>query len=72
MATFRRCLDTDLRGKASKHFDAVNCVYHDLAAEHRQVRPFDLALLSNLANVDVMHKQSSSVGDHDCRFGCTN
>ncbi|GAC1369440.1 MAG: ArsR family transcriptional regulator [Aquirhabdus sp.] len=48
--------------------EAVNCVYHDLAAEHRQVCQFDLALLSNLADAKVIHEKCIQRGDNVCRF----
>jgi DeoR family suf operon transcriptional repressor len=48
--------------------EAVNCVYHDLAAEHRQVCQFDLALLSHLVDAKVVHEQCIQRGDNVCRF----
>lgn len=48
--------------------EAVNCVYHDLAAEHHQVCQFDLALLSNLADAKVIHEKCIQRGDNVCRF----
>lgn len=49
--------------------EAVNCVYHDLAAEHRQVCQFDLALLGTLTDAQVTHEKCIQRGDNVCRFG---
>lgn len=48
--------------------EAVNCVYHDLAAQHRQVCQFDLALLSGLTGAEVVHEKCIQLGDNACRF----
>ncbi|MEF9957362.1 MAG: MarR family transcriptional regulator [Acinetobacter sp.] len=48
--------------------EAVNCIYHDLAARHPQVCQFDLALLANLTDSKVIHKKCIQKGDSVCRF----
>lgn len=48
--------------------EAVNCVYHDLAADHPQVCQFDLALLENLTDSKVQHEKCIQKGDSACRF----
>ncbi|MCC6598009.1 MAG: transcriptional regulator [Alphaproteobacteria bacterium] len=48
--------------------EAVNCVYHDLAAQHPQVCQFDLALLSGLTGAQVTHEKCIQLGDNVCRF----
>ncbi len=48
--------------------EAVNCVYHDLAAEHPAVCQFDLALLSGLTGAKVEQEKCIQKGDDVCRF----
>ena len=48
--------------------EAVNCIYHDLAAHYPQVCQFDLALLTHLSDSKVVHEKCIQRGDDVCRF----
>ena len=48
--------------------EAMNCVYHDLAAHYPQVCQFDLALLASLTESEVLHEKCIQKGDNVCRF----
>jgi predicted ArsR family transcriptional regulator len=48
--------------------DARNCVYHHLAAEHREVCELDLALLSSLLGGKIEHVECMVRGGASCRF----
>jgi DeoR family transcriptional regulator, suf operon transcriptional repressor len=48
--------------------DARNCVYHHLAAEHREVCELDLALLSSLLGGKIEHLECMVRGGASCRF----
>lgn len=48
--------------------DARNCIYHDLAREHREVCQLDLALMETLLDADVEHAECMVRGGHACRF----
>jgi predicted ArsR family transcriptional regulator len=48
--------------------DARNCVYHHLAAEHREVCELDLALLSSLLGTGIEHVECMVRGGASCRF----
>lgn len=48
--------------------DARNCVYHDLAREHREVCQLDLALLGKLLDKDIEHVECMVRGGKACRF----
>ncbi len=47
---------------------AVNCVYHQLASEMREVCHLDIELLSRLTNQSIDHTQCMVDGDHACVF----
>jgi predicted ArsR family transcriptional regulator len=48
--------------------EAGNCVYHALAARHRQVCRFDTALLAGLTDAKVIHESCIHEGGNVCRF----
>ena len=48
--------------------DARNCIYHHLAAEHKEVCELDLALLSSLLRADIEHVECMVRGGRACRF----
>jgi predicted ArsR family transcriptional regulator len=48
--------------------EAHNCVYHHLAAEHREVCELDLALLSSLLGGKIEHLECMVRGGASCRF----
>jgi len=47
---------------------AVNCVFHQLATEVREVCLFDVALLSKLTGTSIQHTHCMVDGDHACVF----
>lgn len=47
---------------------AHNCVFHDLARDHREVCSLDVALLSALAGKKMDHAECMVRGGHCCRF----
>lgn len=47
---------------------AHNCVFHDLAREHREVCSLDIALLSRLAGKSMEHAECMVRGGQCCRF----
>jgi len=55
-------------GAAVPLIDARNCVYHHLAAEHREVCELDLALLSSLLGGKIEHVECMVRGGASCRF----
>lgn len=50
---------------------ASNCVYHQIAAECRQVCELDLSLMETLLEARVDHLECMVRGGHCCRFGVT-
>ena len=50
---------------------ANNCVYHELAAECRQVCELDLSLMETLLEARVEHRECMVRGGHCCRFEIT-
>lgn len=52
----------------SSTITAYNCVYHHLAAKHREVCNLDLALLSSLSGRKVEHAECMVRGGRACRF----
>jgi len=50
---------------------ANNCVYHELAANCRQVCALDLSLMETLLEARVDHLECMVRGGHCCRFGIT-
>jgi len=50
---------------------AHNCVYHELAADCRQVCELDLSLMETLLGARVEHQECMVRGGHCCRFGIT-
>ena len=55
-------------GAALPLIDARNCVYHHLAAEHREVCELDLALLFALLGGEIEHVECMVRGRASCRF----
>ena len=47
---------------------AHNCVFHDLAAEHKEVCTLDLALISRLVGAPIDHAECVVRGGTCCRF----
>ncbi|WP_395613559.1 helix-turn-helix transcriptional regulator [Allosphingosinicella sp.] len=48
--------------------EALNCVYHDLAAGNPAICALDLALVGGLADADVEHRSCMARGDNACTF----
>jgi predicted ArsR family transcriptional regulator len=48
--------------------EAMNCVFHRLAAEHPQVCRFDLALMETYTGLPVEHQECMLRGGTACRF----
>ena len=48
--------------------EALNCVYHDLAAGNPAICALDLALVGGLAGADVEHRSCMARGDNACTF----
>lgn len=55
-------------GRELPLIDARNCIYHDLAREHREVCQLDLALIGRLLDADVEHLECMVRGGTACRF----
>ncbi len=48
--------------------EALNCVYHDLAAGNPAICALDLALVGGLAEAEVEHRSCMARGDNACAF----
>jgi predicted ArsR family transcriptional regulator len=48
--------------------EAVNCVFHSLAAHYPEVCHFDLAMMSEVVGCNVVHDECMVRGGHVCRF----
>jgi len=48
--------------------EALNCVYHDLAAGNPTICALDLALVGGLADAEVEHRSCMARGDNACAF----
>lgn len=48
--------------------EALNCVYHDLAAGNPAICALDLALVGGLADAEVEHRSCMARGDNACAF----
>lgn len=48
--------------------EALNCVYHDLAAGNPAICALDLALIAGLAEAEVEHRSCMARGDNACAF----
>ena len=48
--------------------EAVNCVFHNLAKCYPEVCHFDLAMMSEVVDCDVVHDECMVRGGHVCRF----
>ena len=48
--------------------EALNCVYHDLAAGNPAICALDLALVGTLAGAEVEHRSCMARGDNACAF----
>jgi predicted ArsR family transcriptional regulator len=48
--------------------EALNCVYHDLAAGNPTICALDLALVGGLAEAEVEHRSCMARGDNACTF----
>jgi predicted ArsR family transcriptional regulator len=48
--------------------EALNCVYHDLAAAHPAICALDIALVGGLAGAEVEHRSCMARGDNACAF----
>ena len=48
--------------------EALNCVYHDLAAGNPEICALDLALVAGLAEAEVEHRSCMARGDIACTF----
>lgn len=48
--------------------DARNCIWHDLARQHREVCQLDISLMETLLDADVEHTECMVRGGGACRF----
>jgi len=48
--------------------EALNCVYHDLAAGNPSICALDIALVGGLADAEVEHRSCMARGDNACAF----
>jgi predicted ArsR family transcriptional regulator len=48
--------------------EALNCVYHDLAAGNPSICALDLSLVGGLADAEVEHRSCMARGDNACAF----
>jgi predicted ArsR family transcriptional regulator len=48
--------------------EAINCVFHSLAQSYPEVCHFDLAMMSEVVDCDVIHDECMVRGGHVCRF----
>ena len=48
--------------------EALNCVYHDLAAGNPAICALVLALIGGLAEAEVEHRSCMALGDNACTF----
>lgn len=48
--------------------EALNCVYHDLAAGNPEICALDLALVGDLTGAEVEHRSCMARGDNACAF----
>jgi predicted ArsR family transcriptional regulator len=48
--------------------EALNCVYHELAAGNPSICALDLALIGGLAGAEVEHRSCMARGDNACTF----
>jgi len=48
--------------------EALNCVYHDLAAGNPDVCALDVSLIGGLAEAEVEHRACMARGDNECAF----
>lgn len=55
-------------GSGRPLISAHNCVYHHLAADHREVCQLDLALMGDLLDADIEHTECMVRGGAACRF----
>lgn len=51
-----------------KAIAALNCVYHHLARDVREVCRFDIELLRRLLGREIEHARCMATGDHECLF----
>jgi predicted ArsR family transcriptional regulator len=56
------------RAEETPVIEALNCVYHDLAAGNPGICALDLALIGGLAEADVEHRSCMARGDNACTF----
>lgn len=59
---------TEESGTGAPEIVAHNCVFHDLAEQHREVCSLDLALISALTGSKIEHKECMVRGGACCRF----
>lgn len=60
--------EAKLGGEDGAEIIATNCVFHQLAEECEQVCELDLALLSNLLESGIEHRECMVRGGNCCRF----
>ena len=56
---------------ADDTIEAVNCVFHNLAAKFPEVCRFDLGLIGAFTDAKVEHQECMVRGGHKCRFKLT-
>lgn len=60
--------EAHLRNARGPEIIATNCVFHRLAEDCEQVCEIDLALLGEMLDADIEHKECMVRGGHCCRF----
>jgi predicted ArsR family transcriptional regulator len=60
--------EASFRAGDAPMIEALNCVYHDLAAGNPTICALDLALVGGLAEAEVEHRSCMARGDNACTF----
>lgn len=60
--------EASFRAGDAPMIEALNCVYHDLAAGNPTICELDLALVGGLAEAEVEHRSCMARGDNACTF----
>ncbi|MGZ5006471.1 MAG: helix-turn-helix transcriptional regulator [Methylobacter sp.] len=64
---FQVKLDEDAE-TGTRHIEAYNCIYHDLAQKYHEICEFDRALMSSLLDKQVEQLSCMAKGDCNCSF----
>lgn len=63
--------ETEMDGDSPDEIVASNCVFHELARDCKEVCELDIALISNLLDARIDHKECMVRGGQCCRFSVT-